>query len=70
MSIPVLHASGTYSAARRFFGDDDPRTVEAHRSLIAARVMVAVERLMADAPALTCEQVDQIANFVAASGIR
>ncbi|MFC8316374.1 hypothetical protein ACFUEJ_22570 [Gordonia sp. NPDC057258] len=53
-------AGGTYGQAKRKFGADDPRTVEALGVLTTARILDYVGKALRDSPPLTDEQVDLI----------
>jgi hypothetical protein len=62
--IDVLRAAGTYSQLKRKFPSEDVRVVEAHRELVAARLLVHISDLMATSPPLTTAQVERIAEVL------
>jgi len=53
---------------RQRYGNDAPQTVAARRDLAAAQIAVAVAKAMADAPPLTDEQADRLAEIIRTSG--
>jgi hypothetical protein len=58
--IDVLRAAGSYSQLKRKLPANDPRVVEAHRELVAARLLIHVSDLMAVSPPLNGDQVERI----------
>lgn len=68
--LDVLRASGRYSQAKRNHQADDPAVVAAHRDLIAARIIVHVNEIMAGAPPLAAAQIERIAALLRDGGVR
>lgn len=66
--MDVLRLSGRYSQVKRNRPPDDPIVIEAHRDLVAARLLVHVSEIMASSPPLTSDQVGRIAALLRAVG--
>lgn len=62
--IEVLRAAGKYSQLKRNLPAGDPRVTDAHRDLVAARLLVHVSDLMSASPPLTGDQVERIAALL------
>jgi hypothetical protein len=60
--------AGQFMQAKRQHGPDHPTTIAALAKLNVARLLVAVEHLMADSPPLTSEQIQRVADVLATSG--
>jgi len=58
--IEVLRRSGVYNQLKRKYPADDPRVLDARRELLTERLLVHIHNVLADAPALTDEQAQQI----------
>jgi hypothetical protein len=63
--IQVLRAAGTYSQLKRNLPADDPRVIDAHRDLVAERLLAHISEILANSPPLTGEQVERIAAVLA-----
>jgi hypothetical protein len=62
--IDVLRRAGSYSQLKRKYPADDPRVVEAHQELVAARLLAHVSDIMSTSPPLGSDQVERIARLL------
>lgn len=62
--IELLRAAGTYSQLKRKLPADHPRVIEAHRDLVAERLLAHVSEILGTSPPLTGEQVERIARVL------
>lgn len=59
--LDVLRASGRYGQAKRNHPADDPVVIDAHRDLVAARLLLYITEMMASSPPLSADHVERIA---------
>jgi hypothetical protein len=62
--IEVLRAAGKYSQLKRNLPAGDPRVADAHRDLVAERLLAHVSEMLATSPPLTGDQVERIAALL------
>lgn len=68
---PVQTARGKKAAAIRYHRDPThPLRVETARDLAAANIKAAIDKYLADAPALTRAQIDELAWLLRKGGHR
>jgi hypothetical protein len=58
---PTVAARGRLSAAHRWYGPDDPRTIRARGDLAVALIEKRVQDILETAPPLTDEQRERLA---------